>query len=124
MADPDGPASETRAVWLGVVSLCLVQFVDVLGVTVMVTALPAMLSDLHASADAASLISTGYAMFFGGLLMFGARLGGPVWSPAGHLHRPGDLYRGCCRGCDGSVGSGADGSQVLARCGCGPVGAV
>jgi MFS family permease len=58
-----------------VVSLCLVQFVDVLGVTVMVTALPAMLSDLHTSADAASLISTGYAMFFGGLLMFGARLG-------------------------------------------------
>src|ERR1700760_4804783 len=75
MADPDGPASETRAVWLGVVSLCLVQFIDVLGVTVMVTALPAMLSDLHTSADAASLISTGYAMFFGGLLMLGARLG-------------------------------------------------
>ena len=61
---------------LGVVSLCLVQFVDVLGVTVMVTALPAMLADLRASVDAASLISTGYAMFFGGLLMFGARLGG------------------------------------------------
>jgi MFS family permease len=60
---------------LGVVSLCLVQFVDVLGVTVMVTALPAMLVDLRASVDAASLISTGYAMFFGGLLMFGARLG-------------------------------------------------
>lgn len=61
--------------WLGVVSLCLVQFIDVLGVTVMVTALPAMLSDLRASPDAASLISTGYAMFFGGLLMLGARLG-------------------------------------------------
>ena len=75
MADADDPASETRTVWLGVVSLCLVQFIDVLGVTVMVTALPAMLSDLHASPDAASLISTGYAMFFGGLLMFGARLG-------------------------------------------------
>jgi MFS family permease len=57
------------------VSLCLVQFVDVLGVTVMVTALPAMLADLRASADAASLISTSYAMFFGGLLMLGARLG-------------------------------------------------
>ena len=75
MADPEGPAGEARTVWLGVVSLCLVQFIDVLGVTVMVTALPAMLSDLHASPDAASLISTGYAMFFGGLLMFGARLG-------------------------------------------------
>ncbi|MFY9649936.1 MFS transporter [Trebonia sp.] len=75
MADADGPVSEARTMWLGVVSLCLVQFIDVLGVTVMVTALPAMLSDLRASPDAASLISTGYAMFFGGLLMFGARLG-------------------------------------------------
>ena len=60
---------------LGVVSLCLVQFVDVLGVTVVVTALPAMLADLRAPAGAASLVSTGYAMFFGGLLMLGARLG-------------------------------------------------
>src|ERR1700758_3053074 len=68
MADADAPASGVRSVWLGVVSLCLVQFVDVLGVTV-------MLSGLHASPDAASLISTGYAMFFGGLLMLGARLG-------------------------------------------------
>jgi hypothetical protein len=31
-------ASRTRTVWLGVVSLCLMQFVDVLGVTVVVTA--------------------------------------------------------------------------------------
>src|SRR5690349_15510167 len=75
MADVGSRATGTRTVRLGVVSLCLVQFVDVLGVTVMVTALPAMLSDLRTSPDAASLISTGYAMFFGGLLMFGARLG-------------------------------------------------
>jgi MFS family permease len=68
-------SSPARSVWLGVVSLCLVQFIDVLGVTVMVTALPVMLADLRAPADAASLISTGYAMFFGGLLMLGARLG-------------------------------------------------
>jgi hypothetical protein len=67
MADIGESASRARPVWLGVMSLCLVQFVDVLGVTVMVTALPAMLADLRASADAASLISTGYAMFFGGL---------------------------------------------------------
>ena len=68
-------ASNAGTVWLGVLSLCLVQFVDVLGVTVMVTALPAMLADLHASPEAASLISASYAMFFGGLLMLGARLG-------------------------------------------------
>ncbi len=60
---------------LGVASLCLVQFTDVLGVTVVVTALPRMLTDLRASPDAGSLIATGYAMFFSGLLMLGARLG-------------------------------------------------
>ncbi len=58
-----------------VLSLCLVQFVDVLGVTVVITSLPAMLASLHAPASYASLIATGYATFFGGLLMLGARLG-------------------------------------------------
>lgn len=60
---------------LGVASLCLVQFIDVLGVTVVITALPDMLSDLGASTSSGSLVATGYAMFFGGLLMLGARLG-------------------------------------------------
>jgi len=58
-----------------VASLCLVQFIDVLGVTVVVTALPSMLADLHASQASGSLIATAYAMFFGALLMLGARLG-------------------------------------------------
>jgi len=60
---------------VAVTSLCLIQFVDVLGVTVVITALPAMLAGLHAPASFGSLIATGYAMFFGGLLMLGARLG-------------------------------------------------
>ncbi len=60
---------------LAVTALCLVQFVDVLGVTVVVTALPAMLASLHASPSSSTLVATGYAMFFGGLLMLGARLG-------------------------------------------------
>ncbi len=55
--------------------LCLVQVVDVLGVTVVVAALPAMLADLNAPASAATPLATGYAMFFGGLLMLGSRLG-------------------------------------------------
>ncbi|MEP7022659.1 MAG: hypothetical protein ABJB47_02365 [Actinomycetota bacterium] len=58
---------------VAVASLCLVQFVDVLGVTVVVTSLPHMLADLHAPGAAGSLVATGYAMFFGGLLMLGAR---------------------------------------------------
>ena len=60
---------------MAVAVLCLVQFVDVLGVTVVVTALPAMLADLGAPASAAAPVATGYAMAFGGLLMLGARLG-------------------------------------------------
>ncbi|MFI5063458.1 MAG: MFS transporter [Streptosporangiales bacterium] len=66
---------EYRRVSAAVGSLCLVQFMDVLGVTVVVTALPSMLSDLHAPQSFGSLIATGYAMFFGGLLMLGARMG-------------------------------------------------
>jgi len=64
-----------RAPALAVSALCLVQFVDVLGVTVVVTALPAMLASLHTSPANSTLVATGYSMFFGGLLMLGARLG-------------------------------------------------
>jgi MFS family permease len=69
------PMQRASGVGVAVVSLCLVQFVDVLGVTVVVTSLPRMLASLHAPGSYASLIATGYAMFFGGLLMLGARLG-------------------------------------------------
>jgi MFS family permease len=64
-----------RSPSLAVAALCLVQFIDVLGVTVVVTSLPSMLSSLHASQSYSTLVATGYAMFFGGLLMLGARLG-------------------------------------------------
>jgi MFS family permease len=66
----------------GVVALCTVQFVDVLGGTVVITALPRMLTDLGASQSASSLVVTGYAMFFGGLLVLGARCGDRY----GHRH--------------------------------------
>jgi MFS family permease len=55
--------------------LCLVQFIDVLGVTEVLTAAPRMLRSLGAGAGAASAVLTSYAMCFGGLLMVGARLG-------------------------------------------------
>jgi MFS family permease len=61
-----------------VAALCLIQFVDVLGVTVVVTALPAMLAGVGGTSADGTLVATGYAMFFGGLLMFGARLGDRV----------------------------------------------
>jgi predicted MFS family arabinose efflux permease len=58
-----------------VVVLCLVQFVDVLGVTSAVVAIPAMLEGVRAPASWAGPLATAYAMFFGGLLVLGARLG-------------------------------------------------
>ena len=61
--------------WGRVLVLCAIQFVDVLSVTVTVTTLPDMLSDLDASADRRRPRRDGYAMFFGGLLLLGARLG-------------------------------------------------
>jgi MFS family permease len=58
-----------------VVVLSLVQFVDVLGVTSAVTAIPEMLRGVDAGSSLAGPVATSYAMFFGGLLVLGARLG-------------------------------------------------
>ncbi|HEY2319218.1 MAG TPA: MFS transporter, partial [Solirubrobacteraceae bacterium] len=55
--------------------LCLIQFVDVLGVTEVLSAVPRMLASVSAPSTAASAVLTAYAMCFGGLLMIGARLG-------------------------------------------------
>ncbi len=60
------------------VVLCGVQFVDVLGVTVVVTALPRMLADLGAAPADGTAVVTAYAMFFGGLLMVASRVGDRV----------------------------------------------
>lgn len=58
-----------------IVALCGVQFVDVLGVTSTITAIPAMLAGVSAPPAATPIVVTAYAMFFGGLLVLGARLG-------------------------------------------------
>ena len=55
--------------------LCLVQFIDVMGVTVVLTALPVILRDLDLPDSASTLLSTSYAVLFGGCLMLGARVG-------------------------------------------------
>ena len=67
----DAPGSSSGAL----VALCLVQFVDMLGVTEMITAMPRILDALAEPASAASLLLTAYAMRFGGLLMLGSRVG-------------------------------------------------
>jgi MFS family permease len=58
-----------------VVILCLIQFVDVLGVTEVLSAVPRMLASVSAAPTSASAVLTAYAMCFGGLLMAGARMG-------------------------------------------------
>jgi MFS family permease len=55
--------------------LCGVQIVDVLGVTVVVSALPRMLADLGASPATAGLLVPGYAVGFAALLLVAARWG-------------------------------------------------
>ena len=63
-----------RSGW-AVATLCMVQFVDVLGVTSVMTAIPTILDGLAAPSEATGVLATVYAMFFGGLLVLGARLG-------------------------------------------------
>src|SRR6266571_4293822 len=93
-------------------TLCLVQFIDVLGVTVVVASLPAMLRSFHASAFGGTLIVAGYAMCFGGLLMAGARLGDR------YGHRRAILASLVLYACGGLTGAVANSVPMLgaARC--------
>jgi hypothetical protein len=63
---------EGTARW-AVAALCGVQFVDVLGVTAAITAIPAIIRGLSAPPEATGLLATVYAAFFGGLLVLGSR---------------------------------------------------
>ena len=72
---------------------------------------------------AASLITTGYAMFFGGLLMLGARLGDRFGHRRIILTGLAVFAVAAVAGCDGDIGSGADGGHDackvrLRRCRC------
>jgi MFS family permease len=68
------PSREATARW-AIIPLCGVQFVDVLGVTAAIAAIPAIIRGLSAPPEATGLLATVYAAFFGGLLVLGARLG-------------------------------------------------
>lgn len=58
-----------------IVVLCLLQFLDVMGTTMVLTLLPTMLAEVRAEPAGATFLSTGYAVAFGGCLILGARLG-------------------------------------------------
>ena len=63
---------------LGLVVLCVSQFVDVLSVNTAVIALPDIRADLDMGADSAQWVISAYALMFGSLLLFGGRLGDRV----------------------------------------------
>lgn len=73
--EEDASARRRGTARWAVVALCGVQFVDVLGVTSAITAIPAIIRGLSAPPEATGLLATVYAAFFGGLLVLGARLG-------------------------------------------------
>jgi MFS family permease len=63
-------AARARAV---VAVACFVQFVDVVGVTLLIVALPAIQRDLGLGAPALSWAAAVYALVFGSLLVLGGR---------------------------------------------------
>lgn len=58
-----------------VVTLCLVQFVDVLGVTSGTTAIPSIVRALSAPPSSAAILGSAYPAAFGAFLVLGARAG-------------------------------------------------
>jgi MFS family permease len=64
----------SSAAWLLIATLCAVQFVDVLGTTVVIVALPAIQADLGLSAGERELVAAIYALLFGALLLLAGRL--------------------------------------------------
>lgn len=66
-------ASRTPAPALALAVLCVAQFVDVLGVTVVIVALPAIAQDLEAQRTATQWVVSAYALSFGGLLLLSGR---------------------------------------------------
>lgn len=101
-------SGSATAAAVAVVSLSLLQFVDVLSNTVVVTVLPQMLADVRAQPSSSSLVATGYAMLFGGLLMFASRVGDRIG------HRRGVLISLTIFGLGAAVGGLATSVAMLA----------
>ncbi|MDH2442668.1 MFS transporter [Amnibacterium sp. CER49] len=72
---PESAATSYRPPGAVVTALCLVQFVDVLGVTAATTAIPAIVHDLRGDSSSAALLGSVYAASFGALLVPAARAG-------------------------------------------------
>jgi MFS family permease len=69
---PSAPA-ERGSTWSTLALVCVAQFIDVLGVTAVVVALPSIGPDLRGGAEALQWVVSVYALCFGGFLLLAGR---------------------------------------------------
>src|SRR5438477_12932081 len=71
------PAAGTadRRRWIALAVIVAAQFMVVLDVAIVNVALPSIRTDLHFSPESLQWVITAYAIFFGGVLLLGGRLG-------------------------------------------------
>ena len=63
-----------RRKWIGLLLLCMVQFMVVLDIAIVNVALPAIQTDLDFSQENLQWVISAYALVFGGFLLLGGRL--------------------------------------------------
>ena len=68
----DSPAFDRR-LWITLLVLCGVLFLDGLDVSMVGVALPSIESDLHLSTSTLQWVVSGYVLGYGGLLLLGGR---------------------------------------------------
>lgn len=67
------PSSDRR--WWALGLICLVQFMSILDIAIVNVALPSIQADLGFAAENLQWVISAYALFFGGFLLLGGRLG-------------------------------------------------
>src|SRR5258708_15580683 len=66
---------DSRKRWFALAVIVAAQFMVVLDVAIVNVALPAIKSDLHFTQSSLQWVISAYAIFFGGFLLLGGRLG-------------------------------------------------
>jgi EmrB/QacA subfamily drug resistance transporter len=67
--------ASARTKWLGLALICVVQFMTILDIAIVNVALPSIQKDLGFSQENLQWVISAYALFFGGFLLLGGRLG-------------------------------------------------
>src|SRR2546421_41336 len=76
MALGGSPSAPSRSVRVGALPVIVAaQFMVVLDVAIVNVALPSIRTDLHFSPESLQWVIAAYAIFFGGVLLLGGRLG-------------------------------------------------